>query len=102
MPPPSAFIRTLTLSIETMRFTETFAPTSRSTSSHCSPPIQSRLFTSFAPVGPSPNDTIRPICAAIAFALPSISSGDIIFRAASLPEGSPTRPVAPPTSTSGR
>ena len=101
MPSPSAAMRCLTDSIDTMRLTLTRLPTSRSTSSQVSGPIQSRLFTSWASSWLPPNRTMRPICPAIASALRRIVASSSIRRASVLPDGSPTSPVAPPTSTSG-
>ena len=102
MPEPSAAIRCLTDSIDTMRLTLTLLPTSRKTSSHVIGPIQSRLFTSWASSWLPPKRTMRPIWPAMAAALSRIVASSSICRASVLPDGSPTSPVAPPTSTSGR
>src|SRR3981081_54307 len=89
--------RSLTESIASMRLTETCAPISRSISIQLSLVSHSALSGITASCLPSPNFRKRENTCLMPSLLRSISSIERILRVSSLPEGSPTRVVPPPT-----
>ncbi len=92
-------IRDLTESRASIEETVTCLPTSRRKPSRSSPALQSRLLTI---VPGSVTSTNLLACARMAATLASRVSSSSRGRSVSRPEGSPMRPVAPPTSTSAR
>jgi len=84
-----------------MRLIVKYRPYSRRKLRYSMPESQSSLFTMSASVGPSPNVMNFSKTCEIPAMFSSIFSWVISTRDASLPDGSPTLVVPPPTSTTG-
>ena len=98
---PSDSRRRLTVSRASITLTEKCLPTSRRNSSTDRPPVQSRLFTTIAPVGESSKSTNRSSWPRIRSAHSATASAEFRVRSPTS-RGSPIMPVAPPASTIGR
>ena len=97
--PLSLSIRFFTESLLIMVPTLAYLPTSLKKLNRPMPPNQSRLLTTI--IRPSLEESKRRSVASIPRVFVSIVSSLITGRSADFPDGSPTRPVAPPSRATG-